>query len=76
MRHITPYLQFLPQLVSLTLVYSPLFFFTSSPFLFGDNDNFNSHMRGSPENGSKMLLELFYHLNNPILGQHKFGPYF
>lgn len=33
-------------------------------------------MRGSPENGSKMLLELFYHLNNPILGQHKFGLYF
>lgn len=76
MWHITQYLQFLPELVSLTLVYSPLFFSTFSPFLFGDNNNFNLHMRGSPENGSKMLLELFYHLNNPILGQHKFGLYF
>ncbi|CAM9341327.1 unnamed protein product [Bubo scandiacus] len=32
-----------------------------------DNNNSNSRKCGSLENGSKMLLELFYDLNNPIL---------
>jgi len=49
----------LSELVSLTLVYSSLVFYFFS--LFRDNNNFNSHKRSSLENGSKMLLELFYH---------------
>lgn len=50
-----------------------IFFF---PFLFVDNSNFDSLKRSSLENSSEMLLQLLYHLRNPIIVQHKFGPYF